>query len=89
MGGWAAAQSPILVTTITLDRLCKRGYESMLNITRKLLHIFMNRCTRDPYVQWCERLSPSGYLVGRSTRLYAVFFFPNNLEFDRSCKCPP
>lgn len=30
MGGWAVAQSPILTTTITLDRLRKRGYESML-----------------------------------------------------------
>ena len=30
MGGWAVAQSPILVTTITLQRLAKRGYESML-----------------------------------------------------------
>lgn len=30
MGGWATAQSPILVTTITLERLAKRGYESML-----------------------------------------------------------
>ena len=30
MGGWAVAQSPILITTITLVRLCKRGYESML-----------------------------------------------------------
>ena len=30
MGGWAVAQSPILVTTITLDRLRKRGYESLL-----------------------------------------------------------
>lgn len=28
-GGWAIAQSPILVTTITLRRLRKRGYESM------------------------------------------------------------
>jgi RNA-directed DNA polymerase len=31
MGGWAVAQSPILVTTITLERLKKRGYESMLD----------------------------------------------------------
>ena len=31
MGGWAVAQSPILVTTITLSRLRKRGYESMLD----------------------------------------------------------
>ena len=28
-GGWAVAQSPILITTITLERLQKRGYESM------------------------------------------------------------
>jgi RNA-directed DNA polymerase len=32
MGGWAVAQSPILVTTITLDRLRKRGYEAMLDL---------------------------------------------------------
>lgn len=31
MGGWAVAQSPILVTTITLERLKKRGYESLLD----------------------------------------------------------
>ena len=30
MGGWAVAQSPIMVTTITLKRLIKRGYQSML-----------------------------------------------------------
>ena len=30
-GGWAIAQSPILSTTITLERLRKRGYESMLD----------------------------------------------------------
>lgn len=31
MGGWAVAQSPILVTTITLERLRKRGYEALLD----------------------------------------------------------
>jgi len=31
MGGWAVVQSPIMVTTITLKRLIKRGYESMLD----------------------------------------------------------
>ena len=31
MGGWAVAQSPILVTTITLERLAKRGYIPMLD----------------------------------------------------------
>ncbi|MCB9197416.1 MAG: group II intron reverse transcriptase/maturase [Flavobacteriales bacterium] len=30
MGGWAVAQSPILCTTITIERLKKRGYESMI-----------------------------------------------------------
>lgn len=30
-GGWAVAQSPILITTITLKRLEKRGYVNMLD----------------------------------------------------------
>lgn len=30
MGGWAVAQSPILNTTITVDRLVKRGYEALI-----------------------------------------------------------
>ena len=30
MGGWAIAQSPILGTTITIARLAKRGYKSLL-----------------------------------------------------------
>jgi RNA-directed DNA polymerase len=29
-GGWAIAQSPILITTITVARLTQRGYESLL-----------------------------------------------------------
>jgi RNA-directed DNA polymerase len=36
MGGWAVAQSPILRTTITLSRLRKRGYESMLDYYLKV-----------------------------------------------------
>jgi hypothetical protein len=31
-GGWAIAQSPILGTTITVERLMNRGYVSMLDI---------------------------------------------------------
>ena len=31
MGGWRVAQSPILTTTITIGRLKKKGYESMLD----------------------------------------------------------
>jgi len=33
-GGWAVAQSPIMVTTITLQRLMQKGYESMLGLLR-------------------------------------------------------
>lgn len=36
MGGWAIAQSPILGTTITLKRLVKRGYISLLEIYKKI-----------------------------------------------------
>ena len=35
MGGWAVAQSPILGTTITKQRLAKRGYIAMANYYRK------------------------------------------------------
>ena len=36
MGGWAIAQSPILGTTITILRLKKRFYESLLDVYFKL-----------------------------------------------------
>jgi RNA-directed DNA polymerase len=36
MGGWAVAQSPILGTTISLDRLCRRGYEALLTYYEKV-----------------------------------------------------
>lgn len=36
MGGWATAQSPILLTTITLERLRKRGYVSLLEVYTKI-----------------------------------------------------
>lgn len=36
MGGWAVAQSPILGTTITIERLIKRGYESMFSYYEKV-----------------------------------------------------
>ena len=37
-GGWAIAQSPILTTTITLERLAKRGYVSLLDYNTKQRH---------------------------------------------------
>jgi RNA-directed DNA polymerase len=36
MGGWAIAQSLILGTTITVDRLTKRGYVSLLDIYKQI-----------------------------------------------------
>ena len=36
MGGWAVAQGPIMITTITLDRLIKRGYVPMLDYYLKV-----------------------------------------------------
>lgn len=36
MGGWAVAQSPILITTITKERLVKRGYVSLSSVFRKV-----------------------------------------------------
>jgi RNA-directed DNA polymerase len=35
MGGWRVAQSPILVTTITIKRLKKRGYLSMVDYYKR------------------------------------------------------
>ena len=36
MGGWAVAQSPILRTTITLSRLKRKGYKTMLDYYLKI-----------------------------------------------------
>lgn len=36
MGGWAIAQSPILGTTITIDRLKKRGYIPLVEMYQKM-----------------------------------------------------
>ena len=74
MGGWAVAQSPILLTTVTLERLRKRGYEAMLAYYEKIApHLNEPLCIRDPYVQWCERLSDRLLAYRLPTRLYAVF----------------
>jgi RNA-directed DNA polymerase len=41
MGSWAIAQSPILGTTITIERLKKRGYVPILEIY-KLISPLLN-----------------------------------------------
>jgi hypothetical protein len=40
LGGWAIAQSPILGTTITVSRLKRRGYESLLDYYQKVSPVF-------------------------------------------------
>ena len=50
MGGWAVAQSPILVTTITRLRLAKRGYQSMLDYYLKVSPQF-----NEPLITWPVR----------------------------------
>ncbi len=78
MGGWAIAQSPILVTTITLDRLKKRGYEALLTYYQKVA-LHLNEPSR------LRRDGERGASVGLMAPLYlldlgAVFFnyFINN-----------
>ena len=36
MGGWAIAQSPIMRTTVTEERLAKRGYQSFTKYYEQL-----------------------------------------------------
>jgi len=78
MGGWAVAQSPILVTTITLDRLKSRGYESMLDLYLKIAP-HLNEPSRHAVSGWCERRSPSAiadgavYSIGGSLFFYFIF----------------
>jgi hypothetical protein len=71
MGGWAVAQSPILGTTITLIRLAKRGYKSMLESYLKVSPQFNepSRFDRDGIRGAPRQLM----LAGPSTRLWAGF----------------
>ena len=78
----ADGQSPILSTTITLDRLCKRGYESMLSVYEK---ITPSGSCRKPSRQRRDgvRGSPRQCsLAGQPTRLcvralFSIFYFKN------------
>jgi hypothetical protein len=46
-GGWSVAQSSILGTTIKLERLIKRGYESMFSYYKKV-SLQLNACPPFP-----------------------------------------
>ena len=59
----------VMTTTITLERLAKRGYESLLDYYEKKLHNLMNGCIQGPFVQWCESRTSS--LTGGET-VYSI-----------------
>ena len=78
MGGWAVAQSPILLTTITLERLRKRGYEALLSYYENLLRILMNRpdtCRRDGVRGALRQLITGGAVYSIIGRFLLLLFF--------------
>jgi hypothetical protein len=76
MGGWAVAQSPILVTTITLLRLAKRGYQSLLEYYLKISPQFNEPLITVPLrSRWCEQRSLPAMSAGQPTRLGVVKLF--------------
>jgi hypothetical protein len=89
MGGWAVAQSLILRTTITKERLRKRGYISMSEMFKKISKIsdmytlfpMFQRTAVYATLTYCGvRGVPVGYLAHwPSTRLCIVFTFIQNL----------
>lgn len=50
MGGWAIAQSPILRTTITLKRLQKRGYKSLLDVYKLVSPVYKYKNSLFPMI---------------------------------------
>jgi len=87
-GGWAVAQSPILGTTITLERLKKRGYVSLLDIYKRISPklnepLYTRSIQPVPLsgIQWCERCTsgllahwPSTQLCFRAIYSYVYLF---------------
>ena len=47
MGGWAVAQSPMMRTTVTLDRLRRIGYRSFSDYYRNISPVLVNRLIPD------------------------------------------
>ena len=78
-GGWAVAQSPILTTTVTLQRLQQRGYESLLDYYFKVSPQFSEPLPTAGRANCVTRMisgvraSPCHLQVaGRATRLAAA-----------------
>ncbi len=51
MGGWAVARSPILRTTITVDKLHKRGYQSLVEQCKQRAPQFSPLFNEPPYTR--------------------------------------
>jgi hypothetical protein len=67
MGGWAVAQSPILGTTIMVERLAKRRYESLFSYYEKVSPKILMRSPDSS--GWCERRSS---LASVSEAVYSI-----------------
>src|SRR5690606_17374975 len=72
-GGWAVAQSPILITTITLSRLSRKGYESMLSYFLKSQPTRQWTAVYETRTYGGVRGAPQAYGLRPSTRLALVF----------------
>ena len=81
MGGWAVAQSPILGTTSTINRLKSKRYIRLVAHYNRYLSL-SNRCIRDPYVRWCERRTGSHWAVSCLCDCALVLYLFGSLAFS-------
>ena len=79
---WVHGRSPVALFWKPPSRwnVCNNAVTNLcLLIIRKLLHFLTNRCIREPYVQWCERLSPSAKAGGAVYSIGGSFFIQFSL----------
>jgi len=88
MGGWAVAQSPILMTTITLKRLRIRGYQSLLE-HYTLVTPLLNEPPYTRTVPYGDvRGAPWAYGSRPSTRLALLIVNYFKMTFSIYCTLP-
>ena len=81
-------RSPILRTTITVERLQKRDYESLFSYYIKISPFLNEPLYTRTALQWCERLSPSvnyrqGSLLDYAFGCFLYFIFFLHIKFCR------
>jgi hypothetical protein len=78
MGGWAVAQSPMMRTTVTNDRLKQAGYLCFNDYYHSISPVLMSRLIPDDYCEsnsgWCEKCTGCRLAVGRLLD-YALLFY--------------